>query len=55
VKAVALEYKKRELREVGLPEPELDEGQVLFRVREVGICGADPDRPPQSEAPEQSP
>jgi hypothetical protein len=36
VKAVALEYKKRELREVGLPEPELDEGQVLFRVREVG-------------------
>jgi glucose 1-dehydrogenase len=44
MKAVALDYQKRELREVDLPEPELErDGQVLFRVREVGICGTDRD------------
>ena len=42
--AVALNYRERTLVERDVPEPILeDDTQVLFRVREVGICGTDRD------------
>jgi glucose 1-dehydrogenase len=44
VKAVVLDYSPRELVERDVPEPSLTgNGDVLFRVREVGVCGTDRD------------
>lgn len=44
MKAVALNYADRTLIEKQVPEPVLqDEKDVLFQVREVGICGTDRD------------
>jgi glucose 1-dehydrogenase len=44
VKAIALDYSARELVERDVPEPSLTGYRdVLFRVREVGVCGTDRD------------
>lgn len=42
MRAVVIDYSRRELREKDVAEPRrIYEDQVLFRVREVGICGTD--------------
>jgi threonine dehydrogenase-like Zn-dependent dehydrogenase len=44
MRAVAVDYTERGLREVDLPEPSRPgASEVLFRVLEVGICGTDRD------------
>lgn len=44
MKAVALNYSTRELCERDIPRPSIErDEEVLFRVREVGICGTDRD------------
>ena len=44
MKAVALDYTARELVEREVPEPaQPSHGEVLLRVREVGVCGTDRD------------
>jgi glucose 1-dehydrogenase len=42
MRAVALDYRERRLLLTEIPEPlPPGEGEVLFRVREVGVCGTD--------------
>jgi threonine dehydrogenase-like Zn-dependent dehydrogenase len=42
VRAVTLDYRDRRLRERDVPEPSITQpNQVLFRVRETGVCGTD--------------
>lgn len=42
MRAVGLDYESRKLQSRQVREPELSRGdQVLFRVREVGVCGTD--------------
>jgi threonine dehydrogenase-like Zn-dependent dehydrogenase len=42
MRAVALDYRQRRLLQTELPPPRLQrDDQVLFRVREVGVCGTD--------------
>lgn len=44
MRAITLNYSRRELEERDVPEPEIGEdGDVLFRVKDVGICGTDRD------------
>jgi threonine dehydrogenase-like Zn-dependent dehydrogenase len=44
MRALTIDYARRELRERNLPEPVLqDPDEVLLRVLEVGICGTDRD------------
>ena len=42
MRALLIDHDRRELREGDLPEPRReDEDDVLFRVRQVGVCGTD--------------
>src|SRR5688572_30543482 len=42
MRALLIDYDRRELREGEFPEPRRERGDdVLFRVREVGVCGTD--------------
>jgi threonine dehydrogenase-like Zn-dependent dehydrogenase len=42
MRAVALDYERRRLVELDIPEPSIARpDQVLFRVEEVGVCGTD--------------
>ena len=44
MRSVALNHSTRELCELDIPEPGIEsDTHVLFRIRELGICGTDRD------------